>query len=64
MAGSLFVIAFLLLGITAFKGGELVYRYGLGVMSLPEVEGEGHAHGGSNGDGDHGKTKDHPDDDH
>jgi len=29
---------------TAWHGGELVYRHGLGVMSLPEPEGQGHSH--------------------
>lgn len=29
---------------TAWRGAELVYRYGLGVMSLPKAEGEGHHH--------------------
>lgn len=29
---------------TAWRGAELVYRYGLGVMSIPKVEGEGHNH--------------------
>jgi len=38
-----------LLAATAWHGGEAVYRFGLGVMSLPESEGEGHAH--SHGDG-------------
>jgi len=40
------VIAFGMLGTTAWRGGEAVYRYGLGVMSLPAVENgaEGHAH--------------------
>ena len=33
-----------MVGITAFKGGELVYRYGLGVMSLPQSSGAGHDH--------------------
>lgn len=33
-----------LLGSTAWHGGELVFRYGLGVMSLPNSEGEGHDH--------------------
>ncbi len=28
----------------AWHGGELVYRYGLGVMSLPQSGGEGHHH--------------------
>ncbi len=46
---SLAFIAALLLGAllllsTAWHGAELVYRHGLGVMSLPKVEGEGHAH--------------------
>jgi hypothetical protein len=26
------------------RGGELVYRYGLGVMPLPQSEGEDHDH--------------------
>lgn len=40
---------------TAWHGGELVYRYGLGVMSLPEAGGDGHnhAHGEDHGHGDH-----------
>ncbi|WP_339864585.1 DUF2231 domain-containing protein [Paremcibacter congregatus] len=46
--GLAFVIAMLvssgLLGITGFKGGDIVYRYGLGVLSLPKPEGEGHDH--------------------
>lgn len=33
-----------LLAATAWHGGELVYRHGLGVMSLPDTSGEGHAH--------------------
>ncbi len=50
--GIVFVAAMLggglLLASTAWHGGELVYRFGLGVMSLPQTEGEGHdhAHGG------------------
>ena len=32
------VIAFSLVSITAWHGAELVYRYGLGVMSLPKKE--------------------------
>jgi uncharacterized membrane protein len=46
--GSPFVIALLIAQIfllsTAWRGGEVVYRYGLGVMSLPQSEGAGHAH--------------------
>jgi uncharacterized membrane protein len=37
---------------TAWHGGELVYRYGLGVMSLPQSEGEGHDHS-------HGSNQEH-----
>lgn len=35
---------------TAWRGGEVVYRYGVGVMSLPQTEGADSGHG-------------HPDDD-
>ena len=48
--GALFALLMLagggLLLSTAWHGGELVYRYGLGVMSLPqaEAEGDGHEH--------------------
>ncbi|MGQ0659152.1 MAG: DUF2231 domain-containing protein [Chromatiales bacterium] len=34
----------LLLVLTAWRGGELVYRYGLGVQSLPKVEAHHHDH--------------------
>ena len=39
--------AWAMVAITAWHGGELVYRHGLGVMSLPasEVDQHGHAHG-------------------
>lgn len=44
------LIAFTLLGSAAWRGGEAVYRYGLGVMSLPVVEvgsdGHNHEHAG------------------
>ena len=46
------VLAGGLLTVTAWKGGELVFRYGLGVMALPEAEQSGHAH--EHGDDDHG----------
>jgi uncharacterized membrane protein len=39
----LFIVQGLLLS-TAWRGAELVFRYGLGVMSLPKAEGEGHNH--------------------
>ncbi len=41
-----------LLMTTGYKGAEVVYRYGLGVMSLPEAEAGGHAH--AHDDGGHG----------
>lgn len=41
---------------TAWHGAELVYRHGLGVMSLPKVEGEGHAHEHPGGGHAHGES--------
>lgn len=41
----LLVAAWLLVTITAWHGAELVYRYGLGVLSLPTPERPGHVHG-------------------
>ena len=38
------VIGECLLLSTAWRGGELVYRYGIGVMSLPSAEEVGHNH--------------------
>lgn len=38
------VFALVLLVSTGWRGSELVYRYGLGVMSIPQVEAEGHEH--------------------
>lgn len=38
------VLAFAMLASTGWHGSEAVYRYGLGVMSLPQAEGDGHAH--------------------
>ena len=51
------VVAGLLLASTAWHGGEVVYRYGLGVMSLPEASGDGHDH--DHGDGGHGNSSGH-----
>ncbi len=38
-----------LLAVTGYKGGEAVYRHGIGVMRMPEVQGDGghgsHSHG-------------------
>ncbi len=46
--GAVFVIFMVIAGgflaSTAWHGGEVVYRYGLGVMSLPKIETEGHSH--------------------
>jgi hypothetical protein len=46
---SVSVIAAVLLMVTGWLGAEAVYRYGLGVMSLPQVEagadGHNHSHG-------------------
>jgi len=53
--GTVFVICMVIAGgvlaSTAWRGGEVVYRYGLGVMSLPQVEGEGHSHSHADGGG-------------
>ena len=62
MLGKPFVICMVIAGIvlasTAWRGGEVVYRYGLGVMSLPKAEGEGHSHshGGDGGGHAHGSN--------
>ena len=40
----IFVLAGGLLTVTAWKGAELVFRYGLGVMALVESEEAGHSH--------------------
>ena len=42
---SALITSLALLGITGLLGGNLVYRHGLGVQSLPVSEGDGHAHG-------------------
>jgi uncharacterized membrane protein len=44
-------VAAVLLLTTAWHGGELVYRHGLGVQSLPQSQGPGHAHDHGDGDG-------------
>lgn len=44
------VVAAGLLGLTAWHGGEIVYRLGLGVKALPKSEGSGHAHSHEGGD--------------
>lgn len=53
MVSPVFVIIILfasgLLAVTGFKGGEVVYRHGMGVMRMPEIHGDGghgsHSHG-------------------
>ncbi len=47
------VVTLIMLGLlasTGWRGGELVYRYGLGVMSLPKPEGKGHTAGPATGE--------------
>ncbi len=55
--GKGFIVSMLVGGVlllsTAWHGGEVVYRYGLGVMSLPEVDSHRHADAQAHG---HGKT--------
>ncbi|WP_417461157.1 DUF2231 domain-containing protein [Kordiimonas sp.] len=48
----LLTVAALALTVTAWWGGRIVYGYGLGVKSLPEITGGGHDH-------DHGEDKSH-----
>lgn len=48
---ALMVIAGSLLLTTAWHGGEVVYRYGLGVMSMPNVDSHQHSAGGGHDDG-------------
>lgn len=47
---------------TAWHGGELVYRHGLGVMSLPNLDAHGHGEGAAH-DHDHPAQPSHPHDD-
>ncbi len=35
------LLAFGLLAVTSYKGSEVVYRHGTGVMRMPEVHGDG-----------------------
>ncbi|MBD3609258.1 MAG: DUF2231 domain-containing protein, partial [Gammaproteobacteria bacterium] len=45
-----------LLGTTGWYGGELVYRHGLGVMSLPSMDDHDHGAHGDGGDHNHGEN--------
>lgn len=63
---ALFVVAGGLLASTAWHGGEVVYRYGLGVISLPQTD--AHDHGAhakgaehAHGDAGHDDGHDHED---
>lgn len=53
---TLLAAAALSLSVTAWWGGNIVYKYGLGVQSLPTVTGDGHDHDHSAGAG-HDETK-------
>lgn len=69
VANRLFVgclaVAVGLLMIAGYKGGEAVYRYGLGVLSLPAVEGDGGHGSHSHGEGmDHGAASPMPTSEH
>ena len=57
----LLLIATSVLAVTAWYGGEIVYRHGLGVMSLPESDKHGHAAGEAH---DHGTADGHEAEDH
>lgn len=60
----LFLLAMLiaggLLATTGWLGAEAVYRYGLGVQSIPKSSGEGHAHQHEEGEGHGEKTANKP----
>jgi len=55
LVGVLMIASASLVAITGFKGGEVVYRYGLGVMSLPQVS-EASKNGGDGHDHEHGSS--------
>ena len=60
----LILLASGLLAVTGYKGGEVVYRHGMGVMRMPEISGDGghggHAHGEDAGAGHHGAVEADP----
>jgi len=54
------VLGLVLLGVTGYLGGNLVYRHGLGVQSLPASEGKAHSHdseGHGHGDAEHDRQE-------
>ncbi len=53
------IVVIILLATTAWHGGELVYRYGIGVMSLPTSTESGHAHEHGNDHTSSNSTKHH-----
>jgi uncharacterized membrane protein len=55
---ALLVMAWLLVVNAAWHGGEVVFRHGLGVMSLPESENHGHEHAHEHAHGE-GHDEDH-----
>lgn len=59
---AILIVASGLLLTTAYKGGEVVYRYGIGVISLPQTQGDGghgsHSHGGAEGNENHSEASD------
>lgn len=57
----LVMIAWGMVAATAWHGGELVYRHGLGVLSLPVVETD-HEHGAMPEDGEHTHAEGVPED--
>ena len=57
------IVAAGLLGVTGLKGGELVYRHGLGVMALPNTGAHDHA-GHDHGDHPHDAATDEHGHDH
>ena len=65
---TIIVLASVLLAVTGYKGGEVVYRHGGGVMRMPEVSGDGghgsHSHGGGESADHHGATDSDPHSDH
>lgn len=59
----LFAVVGLLLASTAWHGAEVVYRYGLGVMSLPKTDSHDHA-SHPHGEAGHGNATNHDDHSH
>lgn len=58
------VLASGLLAVTGYKGGEVVYRHGTGVMRMPEIHGDGghgsHSHGEDVGEDHHDMQEQQP----